>query len=215
MPGQIMDIQKRLGEVVLVDDSNHAFPTSASWLEDQAKVSIVEKLKTMALGNCRLLYGSERQKFYDVVVSVNEENKIFVAALVCNKDPASKFLRTSINDCPVKAVRDMVDCLQKDTMRLFEKYSVGSMIVGQQGHTNATTGRWELADYKLDGRTDGPADDTEAFMGKFSRRGADCYAPVHAPRGPRAGNKRVRTQDDRMAAQTDEVVDLEYGEPML
>lgn len=75
---------------------------------------------------------------------------------------------------------------------------------------NATTGRWELAEHKRDVRADGPDDDTETFGTRsFGRGGGDFPTPFSIPKGPRAGNKRVRTQDDRMA-QLGESIELDY-----
>jgi hypothetical protein len=57
------------------------------------------------------------------VLGVDEEDAMFCAALVCSKDMASKILRTSVSDCPVKAIHAMVNQLQKDTMPLLSTSS--------------------------------------------------------------------------------------------
>ncbi|KAI2475717.1 hypothetical protein Ptr902_12892 [Pyrenophora tritici-repentis] len=38
--------------------------SGVSWLENPTKVDQVKSLKEISLGSCRLLYGSERFKFY-------------------------------------------------------------------------------------------------------------------------------------------------------
>ncbi|KAF1843889.1 uncharacterized protein K460DRAFT_266340, partial [Cucurbitaria berberidis CBS 394.84] len=136
-------------------------------------VEQVKTLKEMALGNCRLLYGSERFKFYDIAVAEDEDNGAFAAILTCSQDGSIKLLRKEVNDCPVKAVRALVDRLQKDTALLFIKYDVGSQIKGQQGVTNKKTQKFELVAFAQDERAEGADDDTV---------GLRYHDP---PRGPR------------------------------
>ncbi|CAA9965795.1 hypothetical protein PTMSG1_09154 [Pyrenophora teres f. maculata] len=134
------------------------------WLEDPTKVDQVKTLKEICLGNCRLLYGSERFKFYDIAICEDEDTKTFAAILTCNQDNETKFLRTETSSCPVQAVRVLVHGLEKDTAKLFTKYSVGSQIRGQQGATNKTTGEYELWTDAYDARLSGSNDDTQGLV---------------------------------------------------
>ena len=100
----------------------------------------VKNLKEICLGNCRLLYGSERFKFYgisiafdsrpgtdtntDIAVCEDEDKKKFGAILTCSQEGSIKLLRTEVSDDPVDAVRAMVDRLQKDTAIIFGKSSI-------------------------------------------------------------------------------------------
>jgi hypothetical protein len=52
------------------------------------------------------------------VIGTDEEESTFCAALVCSKDLATKILRTTSSNCPIKAIHVMVNQLQKDTMPL-------------------------------------------------------------------------------------------------
>ncbi|USP73204.1 hypothetical protein yc1106_00478 [Curvularia clavata] len=118
-----------------------------NWLQSTNKVEKVKGLKELCVGNCRLLYGSERFKFYgnsspsvprkphhhhhpiphtltwtkDVVICNDEASKRYCAILTCNQDGQTKFLRTVSGMDPVLAVRELVDGLQKDTSKLFCK----------------------------------------------------------------------------------------------
>ncbi|CAO2656254.1 Nn.00g050570.m01.CDS01 [Neocucurbitaria sp. VM-36] len=154
-----------------------------SWLLDSEKVEQIKNLRDIALGNCRLLYGSERFKFYDIVVAEDEENASFNAILTCSQDGSTKMLRKDIRDCPVKAVRTMVGQLQKDTALLMKKYDTGSQFRGQQGFKNEKTQKFELDAYVEDERMVGPDDDTKGLRYRDLPRG---------PRADRGGPKRVR-----------------------
>jgi hypothetical protein len=52
------------------------------------------------------------------VIGIDEEEMTFCVALVCSREMESKILRTSVSDCPVKAIHTMVSQLQKDAMPL-------------------------------------------------------------------------------------------------
>ncbi|EUC43683.1 hypothetical protein COCMIDRAFT_38415 [Bipolaris oryzae ATCC 44560] len=138
--------------------------SSTSWLDSSILVEKVNNLRELSLGNCRLLYGSERGKFYDIVVGEDESTKSFGAVLTCNQDGQTKLLRTSTSTCPVNAVRNLVSDLQKDTAKLFVKYGVGSQLEGQQGYTNKDTGEFQLWGTAYDKRITGPDDDTMGLM---------------------------------------------------
>lgn len=69
----------------------------------------------MALGNAKLLYGSEKFKFYDVAIAYNESEAKFAAILVCSFNEATKILRKEVAVCPIAAVRAIVYGLHTDT----------------------------------------------------------------------------------------------------
>ncbi|KAL6709499.1 hypothetical protein ACN47E_001434 [Coniothyrium glycines] len=162
--------------------------STGTWLNDPIKVERVKSLRELAFGNCRLLYGSERGKFFDIVIAEDVENNAFCAILVCSQEGASKILRKEVDDDPLKAVQSMVNHLQKDTACLFHKFDVGSQLKGQQGYFNKETAKFELTDSARDERIEGPDDDTHGLTSLFSNSG-------NVPRGPRTDRgryKRVR-----------------------
>jgi hypothetical protein len=70
-----------------------------------------------------------------------------------------------------------------------DKFDVGSQLKGQQGYTNKETGKFDLADFVGDYRIEGPEDDTQGLVSRFTD------APGGVPRGPRADRgilKRAR-----------------------
>ena len=151
----------------------------------------------------------------DIVLGVDDDEKMFCVALVCSRECSSKILRTVTSDCPVKAIHTMVNQLQKDTMPLLSaylftsvvalsqltnsavKHGAGSQLHGQQGYTNHLTEKFELAANARIDKPEAAVDDTETLPGKK----VDTYIPYGAPRGPRGhrgGHKRTRCEDDRM-----------------
>lgn len=58
----------------------------------------------------------------DIVICEDEDTKEFGAILTCNQNNHTKLLRTETSDSPVKAVRILVDRLQKDTAKLFREF---------------------------------------------------------------------------------------------
>ncbi|KAI4633486.1 hypothetical protein J4E80_000852 [Alternaria sp. BMP 0032] len=174
----------------------------------------VQTLKEICLGNCRLLYGSERFKFYDIVICEDDDTKKFAAILTCNQEGQTKLLRTELSLCPVVAVRTLVDGLQKDTAKLFLKYAVGSQIRGQQGHTDAETGIFELWDAAHENRIRGPNDDTQGLLRSWSDAPGAEGRPPYGPRGDGyygRNNKRMRPVErpEKPVVET-EIVDLDY-----
>ncbi|KAH7394033.1 hypothetical protein DE146DRAFT_633956 [Phaeosphaeria sp. MPI-PUGE-AT-0046c] len=228
MAYDMMDVQQHLSGVTLIDAGMSASGFGGrSWSEDRDKFTQFESLKNVALGNCRLLYGSERMKFYgkgitlltgtrtnkgsDMVLGVNDDQSTFCVALVCSRDTASKILRTCLSDCPVKAMHAMVNQLQKDTMPLLMDFGAGSQVIGQQGYTHNGTDKFELLDARNIERPDGPVDDTETLPG----RRIDSYAPRGAPRGPRSersGYKRPRREADRFSEPRTPIVDARMAD---
>ncbi|KAI8939565.1 hypothetical protein NX059_003329 [Plenodomus lindquistii] len=179
--------------------------TGGSWLANPEKVSAISGLRNSVMGNCKLLYGSQRFKFYDIIICESEHDGKFGALLTCIESSTTKILRNEVAECPVVAVRQMVQRLQRDTALLFtEKYSVGSQLYGQQGYTNKETGAFELNPRKVDERIAGPDDDTQGLTSRYSD------APGATPRAPRAerngGYKRARADSHNTC------VDLDYGE---
>ncbi|KAF2685941.1 hypothetical protein K458DRAFT_300320, partial [Lentithecium fluviatile CBS 122367] len=152
-------------------------------------------LKNFALGNARLLYGSEQRKFYDIVVGANEDGK-YATVLVCSFDGATKILRKEVALCPLAATQAIVDGLVMDTGLLFSKYDVGDQISDQQGFRSAETGKFELDDKKT-AKTSMPVDDTNALRRSYYHK----YVPA-APRADRErggiarGYKRGRLEYD-------------------
>lgn len=85
----------------------------------------------MALGNAKILYGSEKFKFYgsltrwcstthadtvaDVVLAYSKPEAMFAAILVCSFNDASKILRKEVAACPIAAARAIVYGLHVDT----------------------------------------------------------------------------------------------------
>lgn len=85
----------------------------------------------MALGNAKILYGSEKFKFYglialreacgctdkytDIVVAYSEPDAMFAAVLVCSFNEATKILRKEVAGCPLAAARAIVHSLLTDT----------------------------------------------------------------------------------------------------
>ncbi|KAH3906482.1 hypothetical protein HBH56_204510 [Parastagonospora nodorum] len=188
-------VQQKMRGVTLEDGFETPPPaTSTSWTADKAKFARFESLKEMTLGTCRLLYGSERFRFYDIVIGADEGETTFCAALVLSKDGSTKILRTSCSDCPIKATQIIVSQLHKDVFPLLVNLGAGAQLQGQQGYTNGLTGTFELADNKKNTKPDGAADDTETLAG----RGGDSWVP-NAPRGPkhsRGGFKRPRRSEN-------------------
>ncbi|KAJ6201359.1 hypothetical protein J3E72DRAFT_428097 [Bipolaris maydis] len=152
--------------------------SSTSWLDSSILVEKVNNLKEISLGNCRLLYGSERGKFYgitnphhpckssqahmqekDIVIGEDEKTKSFGAVLTCNQDNQTKLLRTSTSNCPVNAVRNL---------HVTVKYGVGSQLEGQQGYTDKDTGEFQLWGTAYDKRRNGPDDDTMGLVRYWS-----------------------------------------------
>ncbi|CAN9093252.1 unnamed protein product [Alternaria alternata] len=200
------------------------------WLESTHKLHEIQTLKEISLGNCRLLYGSERFKFYgkalapmlntgidtrlDIVICEDEGTKRFAAILTCNQDGQTKLLRTELSGCPVVAVRTLVDGLQKDTAKLFLKYAVGSQIRGQQGFTNKDTGKFELWDEAQEKRIRGPDDDTQGLVRSWS----DAPGADGRPSSDRRGdgyhgryNKRSRPVERPEKPMVEaEITDLDY-----
>ncbi|XP_014555001.1 hypothetical protein COCVIDRAFT_103549 [Bipolaris victoriae FI3] len=174
--------------------------SSTSWLDSSILVEKVNNLKEISLGNCRLLYGSERGKFYDIVIGEDEETKSFGAVLTCNQDSQTKLLRTSTSTCPVKAVRKLVSDLQKDTAKLFLKYGVGSQLDGQQGYTDRDTGEFQLWGTAYDKRTNGPDDDTMGLLRSWSGASGVPWRDSRFPRNggasgyDRSGYERRATE---------------------
>jgi hypothetical protein len=66
----------------------------------------------------RQIQGAQADLIADIVICGDEDDQTFCAILTCNQNGASKLLRKSISECAVKAVRNMVDRLQKDTALL-------------------------------------------------------------------------------------------------
>ncbi|KAI4959501.1 hypothetical protein J4E86_003223 [Alternaria arbusti] len=183
-------------------------------VEDGELLDKVQTLKEICLGNCRLLYGSERFKFYDIVICEDDDTKKFAAILTCNQEGQTKLLRTELSLCQVVAVRTLVDGLQKDTAKLFLKYAVGSQIRGQQGHTDAETGIFELWDAAHENRIRGPNDDTQGLLRSWSDAPGAEGRPPSGPRGDGyygRNNKRMRPVErpEKPVVET-EIVDLDY-----
>ncbi|KAF2026790.1 hypothetical protein EK21DRAFT_29175, partial [Setomelanomma holmii] len=122
-----------------------------------------ETLKTTALANCRLLYGSDRFKFYDILQSMDEEENTFCIALVCSREGESKILRMAVDDCPIKAIRSMVVRLQKDCFPVLMNVGAGLQSGGQLGYSNELTGKFELAEPMRFFKPDGAVDDTQTL----------------------------------------------------
>ncbi|KAJ4990781.1 hypothetical protein SVAN01_03790 [Stagonosporopsis vannaccii] len=106
-----------------------------SWLNSQSKLEILHELRLVALGNAKILYGSEKFKFYDVVVACCEPEAKFAAILVCTYNEATKILRKAVAECPLAAARAIVHGLHVDTGLLLCKYDAGDQLFGQQGGT--------------------------------------------------------------------------------
>ncbi|KAF2849335.1 hypothetical protein T440DRAFT_452727 [Plenodomus tracheiphilus IPT5] len=186
--GEMVDANKMMNRIA-IGDTNPV--TGGSWLANPEKVSAISTLRNNAMGNCKLLYGSDRFKYYDIIICENEDDGKFGALLTCTESSAIKILRNEVADCPVVAVRQMVQRLQRDTALLFvSKYTVGSQIRGQQGYTNKDTGAFELIPTKQDQRIVGPDDDTAGLTSRYS----DAPGAIPwAPRAERAGGyKRMR-----------------------
>ncbi|KAL5121160.1 hypothetical protein ACEQ8H_001012 [Pleosporales sp. CAS-2024a] len=195
IPFGVTAVQQRLHHVALEDAFETPHDTAPpSWMSDCAKTGRLEQLKNMVLGTCRLLYGSERFKFYDIVIGATDDETTFCAALSCNKDGMTKILRTTLHDCPIKATEAMVRQLQKDVMPLLVNFGPGTQLAGQQGYTNHLSGKFELAEEKEKTKPDGAADDTETMKNR-----GDSWVPS-APKGPkyRGAFKRYRGAEDKM-----------------
>ncbi|KAF2658115.1 hypothetical protein K491DRAFT_713882 [Lophiostoma macrostomum CBS 122681] len=154
---------------------------SAYWINDPEKIKQVKDLKTLALANARLLYGSDRNRFFDVVTSQFDSlaGTKYGAFLVITVDGTTKPLRKEVNDCPLTACRALVARLHKDTGLLFMKFDVGDQISGQQGTRN-NAGKFELNADQVNRRSDGPDDETRNME------------HTYAPRGPRGDGHRYR-----------------------
>ncbi|KAF1362548.1 hypothetical protein EJ07DRAFT_174980 [Lizonia empirigonia] len=150
--------------------------SSGSWLNSQNKLEQLHELRVMALGNAKILYGSEKFKFYDVVIAYSGPEAKFAAVLVCSFNEATKILRKEVSTCPVAAARAIVHGLHTDSGLLLSKYDVGDQLFGQQGGT-PHGGEFGLFDWKR--AVNDPAqdqDDTSSLI-----RGGLTTAPT----GPR------------------------------
>ncbi|KAF3047488.1 hypothetical protein E8E12_008669 [Didymella heteroderae] len=163
----------------------------ASWLNSQSKqLEQLHELRVMALGNAKMLYGSEKFKFYDVVIAHSEPNAMFAAVLVCSFSDATKILRKEVAACPLAAARAIVHGLHVDTGLLLTKHNVGDQIIGQQGGT-PRDGEFELYEWKraVNDPSQDQDDVSSLIRGGFS-------APT-APRADRQSHKRCRRDMDR------------------
>ncbi|KAI4697768.1 uncharacterized protein J4E84_000901 [Alternaria hordeiaustralica] len=161
-----------------------------------------------------LLLNKEPNTTLDIVICEDDDTKKFAAILTCNQEGQTKLLRTELSLCPVVAVRTLVDGLQKDTAKLFLKYAVGSQIRGQQGHTDAETGIFELWDAAHENRICGPDDDTQGLLRSWSDAPGAEGRPPSGPRGDGyygRNNKRMRPVErpEKPVVET-EIVDLDY-----
>ncbi|OAL46071.1 hypothetical protein IQ07DRAFT_518370, partial [Pyrenochaeta sp. DS3sAY3a] len=150
------------------------------------KVDEVRALRDICLGNCRLLYGSERFKFYDISIAEDQDSMTFCAILTCNQEGVTKFLRKEVSNCPIRAVRGMVHRLQTDTAILFTKYDVGSQFTGQQAFTNKTTQRFELISSNGNDRYQAADDDTN---------GLKYHSPPRCPRAASTTPQQFRRRE--------------------
>ncbi|KAH6637704.1 hypothetical protein C7974DRAFT_411172 [Boeremia exigua] len=163
--------------------------SSDGWLQNQSKLEQLHELRVMALGNAKIIYGSEKFKFYDVLVAYSEPDAKFAAILVCSFNEAAKILRKEVAGCPLAATRAIVYGLQVDTGLLLSKYDVGDQLFGQQGGT-PREGIFDLYEWKR--AVSDPAqdqDDTSSLLrGNFP-------APA-GPRNERYPPKRMRRDTD-------------------
>ncbi|KAF2731719.1 hypothetical protein EJ04DRAFT_566618 [Polyplosphaeria fusca] len=104
-----------------------------TWLNEPEKISQLRDLKGIATGNARILYGSDRNRFYDIITCYFKDDESYGAFLICTIDGSTKALRKEISDCPVKATRLLVDKLMTDTGKVMCKFDVGTKFSGQQG----------------------------------------------------------------------------------
>ncbi|KAI4691766.1 hypothetical protein J4E81_007293 [Alternaria sp. BMP 2799] len=167
------------------------------WLESTEKLEKVQILKEIY-----------------IVVCEDDDTKKFAAILTCNQEGQTKLLRTELSLCPVVAVRTLVDGLQKDTAKLFLKYTVGSQIRGQQGYTDKDTNIFELWDGAHENRIRGPDDDTQGLLRSWSDAPGAEGRPPSGPRGDGyfgRNNKRMRPVErpEKPVVET-EIVDLDY-----
>ncbi|KAF9701706.1 hypothetical protein EKO04_000725 [Ascochyta lentis] len=165
--------------------------SGGSWLNNQNKLEQIHKLRVMALGNAKILYGSEKFKYYDVVIAYSETDAKFAALLVCSFNEASKILRKEVAVCPIAAARAIVHGLHTDSGLLFSKYNVGDQLFGQQGGT-PHGGEFGLYEWKR--AVNDPTQDQDDTS-SLARGGL-----VAAPTGPRADRrpyKRTRCDNDR------------------
>ncbi|KAG9197274.1 hypothetical protein G6514_001913 [Epicoccum nigrum] len=165
-------------------------PPDDCWLSDQSKLEQLQTLRVTALGNAKMLYGSEKFKFFDIVIAYSQPDAKYGAVLVCSFNESTKILRKEVAHCPVKAARAIVHGLHVDTGLLFTKYDVGDQLAGQQGGT-ARGGEFGLYEGKcaVNNREE-EQDDTSSL-----RRG-----DVSIPSGPRADRyspRWVRGDTDR------------------
>ncbi|KAJ8111355.1 hypothetical protein OPT61_g6030 [Boeremia exigua] len=150
----------------------------------------LHELRVMALGNAKIIYGSEKFKFYDVVVAYSEPDAKFAVILVCNFNEATKILRKEVARCPLAAARAMIRGLHADTGLLLSKYDVGDQIFGQQGSTSSE-GNFGLYEWKH--AVSDPSQDKDETS-SLVRGGFP--APV-GPRAERFSSKRTRRETDR------------------
>jgi hypothetical protein len=66
------------------------------------------------LGYCRIIYGSDRNHFYDIVVACHETRVVYSAHLILTFDGTTKILRKAEDYCPLKATEKIVDELSKN-----------------------------------------------------------------------------------------------------
>ncbi|KAF3050005.1 hypothetical protein E8E11_009658 [Didymella keratinophila] len=189
-PNNLMVRAAGVGVDGLAEFDGRASLSGDSWLSNQTKLEQLHQLRTMALGNAKILYGSEKFKFFDVVIAYSEPNTMFAAVLVCSFNDATKILRKEVAACPLAAARAIVHRLHVDSGLLLTKYDVGDQIFGQQGGT-PRDGEFGLHEWKRAVNDPGQdQDDVSSLVrGGFS-------APT-APRADRQSYKRSRRDTDR------------------
>ncbi|KAF2278464.1 uncharacterized protein EI97DRAFT_431682 [Westerdykella ornata] len=109
-----------------------------AWMESPEKIARLRDLKNFALGNARLLYGNDRNRYHDIVtayipVSTSDSTTpgfsnggvgssglgTWVAILIITIDGTSKALREERSECPIRATQALVRGLMRDTGVLF------------------------------------------------------------------------------------------------
>ncbi|PSN62889.1 hypothetical protein BS50DRAFT_624664 [Corynespora cassiicola Philippines] len=153
------------------------------WLLQPNSLKHFRNLQTMALGNARILYGSDRNLFYEPILThsiylvlAQKDKNNWTATLVNTMEGVTTILRKVTRDEPLLAMAQIVTGLQKDCGKLFNLCgpSLTTKFVGPQG-THTSRGRFVVnaAPPKVEQTKN---NDFLSFLN-------------NAPRGPRRGRK--------------------------
>ncbi|KAF2747671.1 hypothetical protein M011DRAFT_486501 [Sporormia fimetaria CBS 119925] len=126
------------GNVSFCYDVETAVAEATAWMSDTDKMIQMRELKMMTLGNARVIYGNDRNRFYDIITSYTliSGQIQYSSILVVTIDGSTKALRKETASDPLVATRNMVQGLMTDAGSIFARIPTGQRFHGQQGITS-------------------------------------------------------------------------------